>query len=167
MLQKIEKPLIVLTPKSLLRLPAARSQVRDFTEGYYREVMDADVENKDDIKKLLLTSGKVYYDLKSHKDRNNINDTAIIRIEQYYPYNSDQIKEVLKSYPNAKKVYWVQEEPQNMGAWYFLLPRLTKDLAKGQKLDYIGRPESPSPASGSATLYKKSQEDLIEKAFKV
>lgn len=167
MIQKIEKPLIVLTPKSLLRLPAARSKVKDFTVGSFEEIIDDNVENKNDITKILLTGGKIYYDLKSHKDRNSIKDTALVRVEQYYPYHSEKIKEVLKSYPNAKKVHWVQEEPQNMGAWYFFFPRLLKDLAKGQKLDYIGRPESPSPASGSATLHKKSQDELIEKAFKV
>ncbi len=163
-----EKPLVVMTPKSILRLPAARSTVNEFTEGTFREVID-DLDtpgNVEKIKRVLLTSGKVYYDLIRYRDINNIEDTAIVRVEQLYPFPANVIEQILKKYSNAKEVNWVQEEPKNMGAWYFMFPRLTEILSKGQKLKYIGRTESPSPASGSGKLHAQQQEELVKDAFK-
>ncbi len=166
-LNRVDKPLIVMTPKSLLRLPAARSLSSEFTSGKFMKVIDDDsIEDKSAITKVALTSGKVYYELLKYKEINEIKDTAIVRVEQYYPYPSQEIKEILKSYPSAKKVNWVQEEPQNMGAWNFLFPRLLNDLAKGQKINYVGKPESPSPSPGSAKIFNQMQEDLVKKAFK-
>ena len=166
-LNRVDKPLIVMTPKSLLRLPAARSIASEFTSGKFLEIIDDEsVNDKKSISKIALTSGKVYYELLKYKEINEITDTAIVRLEQYYPYPGQQIKEILKSYPSAKKVNWVQEEPQNMGAWNFLFPRLLNDLSKGQKLNYVGKPESPSPSPGSAKIFNQMQEDLVRKAFK-
>ncbi|MFH0734311.1 MAG: multifunctional oxoglutarate decarboxylase/oxoglutarate dehydrogenase thiamine pyrophosphate-binding subunit/dihydrolipoyllysine-residue succinyltransferase subunit [bacterium] len=167
MVEAEEIPLVIFTPKSLLRLPAARSLTTEFTSGQFNTVIDdLFITNKDNIQKVILTSGKVYYDLLKYKEFNNIVDTAIIRIEQYYPYPSQLIKDYLSDYKNAKIVYWVQEEPQNMGAWSFLQNRLINDLSKWQLLTYIGRIESPSPASGSSKHYLFTQEELIKNAFK-
>lgn len=166
-LNRVDKPLVVMTPKSLLRLPAARSVNSEFTSGKFMEVIDDNsIKDKKSINRVVLTSGKVYYELLKYKEINEITDTAIVRLEQYYPYPGNQIREILKSYPSAKKVNWVQEEPQNMGAWNFLYPRLMNDLAKGQKINYVGKPESPSPSPGSAKIFNQMQEDLVKKAFK-
>lgn len=162
----MRKPMILMTPKSLLRLPEAKSPKEEFINGSFKEVIDDDaVGSKDAIKKLLLTSGKVYYDLIKYRTDNKITDAAIIRIEQLYPYKSEQVREVLKSYSNAQDVVWVQEEPGNMGAWNFLYTRLTNDLREGQKLRYSGRPEGASPAAGSAKISAQQQKDLVKNAF--
>ncbi len=163
----VQKPLVIMTPKSLLRLPEAKSAREEFINGRFLEVIDDNSNNKkDEIRKVLLTSGKVYYDILKYKNENKINDAAIIRIEQFYPYKSEMIKEILFLYSKAKDVVWVQEEPRNMGAWNFLSPRLIEDLADGQKLSYSGRPEGASPAVGSAKISKQQQQELIELAFK-
>jgi 2-oxoglutarate dehydrogenase E1 component len=162
-----EKPLVVMTPKSLLRLPAARSTVKEFTGGIFNEVID-DIKfenNYEEIKRVVLTSGKVYYDLIKYQEMNNIADTAIIRVEQLYPFPGERITNLLKKYSKAKIINWVQEEPKNMGAWYFMFPRLLDILGKGQKLKYVGRDESPSPASGSHKMHHLQQEELVKGAF--
>jgi 2-oxoglutarate decarboxylase len=162
----VNKPLIIMTPKSLLRHPDARSTKEEFTNGKFFEVIDDNsIKNKNSIKRLLITSGKVYYELLKYRKDNNIKDTAIIRIERYYPYKKDKIKQVLESYNKAESVVWVQEEPKNMGAWNFLQQRLNEDLHKGQSLYYAGRPESASPAVGSAKISSKQQEELVKEAF--
>jgi 2-oxoglutarate dehydrogenase E1 component len=162
------KPLVIMTPKSLLRNPVAKSPKKDFINGRFHEILDdSSVEKKKFVERIIITSGKVYYDLVKYRSDKTIDDTAIVRIEQYYPYYSEKIKEVLASYTNAKKVIWVQEEPQNMGAWSFLSPRLTEDLANGQRLHYAGRPAGASPAVGSSRVSAAQQKDLVEKAFKL
>ncbi|MBN1301353.1 MAG: multifunctional oxoglutarate decarboxylase/oxoglutarate dehydrogenase thiamine pyrophosphate-binding subunit/dihydrolipoyllysine-residue succinyltransferase subunit [Melioribacteraceae bacterium] len=163
----LEKPLVIMSPKSILRLPAARSGIAEFTEGRFEEVIDNVLTDSDTgIKKIILTSGKVYYDLIKFKSLNSITDTAIIRIEQLYPFPGMAIENLLSRYPTVKDIRWVQEEPKNMGAWYFIFPRLIELIKPKQKLLYVGRPESPSPASGSAKISTKQQEDLIKGAFK-
>ena len=168
-IKRVERrPLIIMTPKSLLRHPEAKSSKEDFMNGIFREVIDDTIDNKKEIEILLLTSGKVYYNLKKYRTENNLdNKTAIVRIEQFYPYKKEQIREILSSYSNTKKVVWVQEEPKNMGAWNFLVPRLSEDLLKRQKLYYAGRPESASPAVGSAKMSIQQQNELVKKAFTV
>jgi len=158
------KPLIIMTPKSLLRHPEAKSGKEEFIRGRFKEVIDDDTEKKGLIEKLIFTSGKIYYDLNKFKKEKNIKNAAIIRIEQIYPYKSDQIKNIADSYPNTKRVVWVQEEPKNMGAWNFLLPRLSEDIPNKQIL-YAGRPESASPAVGSAKISAQQQKELVEEAF--
>ncbi|MBS3945836.1 MAG: multifunctional oxoglutarate decarboxylase/oxoglutarate dehydrogenase thiamine pyrophosphate-binding subunit/dihydrolipoyllysine-residue succinyltransferase subunit, partial [Melioribacter sp.] len=160
-----EKPLVVLTPKSLLRLPAARSPINDFTDGTFEEIIDDNVANKSKVTDVILTSGKIYYELNNFRVINKIDDKAIIRIEQYYPFNSELLSKLLQTYPNSKSIKWVQEEPQNMGAWNFLFPRLIKVIPDKLKLEFVGRQESPSPASGSSKKFQISQEEIIKKAF--
>lgn len=164
---KEEKPLIVMTPKSLLRLPAARSEIKEFTDAGFMEVInDNELKDKQSVKRIILTSGKVYYDLLKHRSLKGINDTAIIRIEQLYPFPGKLIKEIVAGYKNAKSISWIQEEPKNMGAWYFMYPRLQDALGSRRKIKYVGRDESPSPASGSTKIHTKQQEELIKRAFK-
>ncbi len=161
------KPLIVMTPKSLLRRAEAKSPKDEFINGKFYEIIDdTTIEKKKFVEKVVLTSGKVYYDLMKYRTENEIDDTAIVRLEQYYPYKSEKMKNLLSSYTNAKSIRWVQEEPKNMGAWNFLTQRMYDDLSEWQKLKYVGRPESASPAVGSSRISGKQQVDLVKEAFK-
>jgi 2-oxoglutarate dehydrogenase E1 component len=162
----VRKPLIIMTPKSLLRLPDAKSAKEEFINGKFYEIIDdLTIKNKKEIKRVILTSGKVYYDLLKYRSDNKFEDVAIVRVEQYYPYKSEMLREILASYTNAKKVIWVQEEPKNMGAWNFLALRIIEDLAEGQRLSYAGRPEGASPAVGSARKSAMQQKGLVKEAF--
>ena len=178
---KRRRPLIVMTPKSLLRHPGALSKKEELLDGSYRLIIDDElIASKEKINRVLLTSGKVYYDLLKYRRDNNLNpdlrgaerrsnpnllNTAIIRLERYYPFPSEQIKQVLYSYSYAKEVVWVQEEPENMGALSFIMMNLPKDLAGWQKLSYVSREPSPSPAPGSYSRYLETQQALCQKSF--
>ncbi|MBV6512770.1 MAG: Multifunctional 2-oxoglutarate metabolism enzyme [Ignavibacteriaceae bacterium] len=159
------RPLVIMTPKSLLRLPEAKSEFHEFTTGTFEEVIDDKFVNKEKASRVILTSGKVYYELVNYRKEKNHEDAAIVRVEQYYPYDDAGMRELLKSYPKANKVVWVQEEPKNMGAWNFLHGRLLEDLSDGQRLFYAGRPASASPAVGSSKLSRQQQDKLIFDAF--
>ncbi len=162
----VRKPLVVMTPKSLLRNPAAISSKVEFISGSFHEFLDdTTIKNFNIVERLLITSGKVYYDLLKYMQKNEINKAAIIRVEQYYPFESKQLKEIIEKYSNVKKVVWVQEEPQNMGAWSFINQKLAELLNNNQKLYYSGRSEGASPAVGSSKISTQQQKDLIEKAF--
>jgi len=163
----VRKPLIIITPKSLLRLPEARSPRNQFLSGGFREIIDDENIQKKMVRRIILTSGKVYYELVKFRADIKVNDTAIIRIEQFYPYKSDLLKEILSSYPLADKVVWVQEEPKNMGAWNFLSSRLIGDLPPKCLLFYSGRPEAASPAVGSSKISALQQSELISSAFDI
>ena len=163
------RPLIVMTPKSLLRLPEARSRKDEFVGGKFRLVIDDEqITNKSEVNRIILTSGKFYYDLAKYRKESNITNTAIIRIERYYPYPSDEIKEVLRTYPNATEVVWAQEEPHNMGALIFMSYRLKRDLRElGSNMTLYGvsRDESPAPAPGSNHIFTQTQKRLLKEAF--
>lgn len=162
----IEKPLVIMTPKSLLRLPAARSEIKEFTDGEFIPILDDErVKDKTNITNLVFTSGKIYYDLTKYQEAEQITNTAVVRIEQYYPIDVDMIKKIIKSYPKVNKIKWVQEEPYNMGAWNFLFPKFLDVMGAKNKIEYVGKPESPSPAPGSTKMHTKSQEMVIKKAF--
>lgn len=163
--QKSKKPLVILTPKSLLRMPEAKSVKDEFSYGKFNEIIDDNVTDKSKVKLLILTSGKVYYDLMKYRNDNKISDAVIVRVEQYYPYKSDMMKEILSSYKNANDVVWVQEEPENMGAWNFMALRLRKDISEWQKLYYVCRQESASPAAGSMSKHIETQNELIRRSF--
>ena len=164
----INKPLVIFTPKSLLRHPDAKSSKEEFLSGKFNEVIDdLSINDKSKIKKVILCSGKVYYELVKYKEQNKINDTAIVRLEQYYPFNEHQVKIVLNSYTNSKKLVWVQEEPRNMGAWNFLWHRLNDLLLPDQKLFCSSRPESASPAVGSQKISNQQQKYLVINAFDI
>ncbi len=162
------RPLVIMTPKSLLRLPEARSTKEEFLKGRFLEVIDDNVQNQNEIEKVLITSGKVYYDLLKYRKQNNLEEkVAIVRIEQYYPYDEDNIEYILRSYKNANKVIWVQEEPGNMGAWSYLRPKLQENISPDQKLFYAGRPDSASPAYGSSRISMQQEKEVLKKAFSI
>jgi 2-oxoglutarate dehydrogenase E1 component len=162
-------PLVVLTPKSLLRHPAVASSPRDLAEGRWQQVID-DVEaqeRKKDIRRLVLCSGKVAIDLLTSERRKEAPAVAICRVEQLYPLPVNDIRKVMEGYPSLEQVVWVQEEPENYGAFEFVRPHLQSIVAGRYNFSYIARPRSSSPAEGSAARHAQNQALLIAQAFKV
>jgi 2-oxoglutarate dehydrogenase E1 component len=156
------KPLVIMTPKSLLRHKGAVSSLDDLAQGAFRRILwDPSVEAKD-TRRVLLCSGKVYYDLVAGREAKKRPDVAIVRIEQLYPLSDDTIKEALDPYPANAEVLWVQEEPFNMGAWYYLRARWPRTV---RTPTCVSRPESASPATGSAASHKFEQQLLVDQAF--
>ncbi|MBL8149408.1 MAG: multifunctional oxoglutarate decarboxylase/oxoglutarate dehydrogenase thiamine pyrophosphate-binding subunit/dihydrolipoyllysine-residue succinyltransferase subunit, partial [Blastocatellia bacterium] len=161
----INKPLIVMTPKSLLRMHEASSPISEFTTGEFRPVLpDTDITDNSRVKKALLCTGKVYYDLEIERRRIKDDTTAIIRVEQLYPFPKTLLAEQISLYNSNVEIRWVQEEPQNMGYWHYIEPRL-RDLFK-KEIKYIGRYPSSSTATGSHTIHHTEQKHLTEEAFK-
>jgi 2-oxoglutarate dehydrogenase E1 component len=156
------KPLIVMSPKSLLRHPLVVSPISDFTKGHFQEIIDDTYVNPKEVKLLLLCTGKVYYDLLDEQQKSQRKDVAIVRMEQLYPFPEKQLNEVLKKYKGAT-VRWVQEEPVNMGAWGFILKRL---YFTGLQIQVIARDEAASPAVGYLKAHNESQKELVKQAFK-
>ena len=155
------KPLIVMTPKSLLRHPLAVSRLNDFSDGHFQAVLD-DPETPEAPKNVIFCSGKIFYEL--YKRRLDVDaPTAILRLEQFYPVPEAQIKKMVEKYSGVKNWYWVQEEPENMGGWHFIRPYLN-DISR-KSFAYIGRKASPSPASGFHSIYKLEQAAIIEQAL--
>lgn len=163
-LQEAKKPVVLMTPKSLLRHPMATSNTTELAEGKFQPfISDPEVTNAE---RLVICSGKVYYDLLKYRQENEIKDVAIARLEQFYPFPDKDIAEQLKSFKNVKEIIWCQEEPKNMGAWTFVAPRFMDLLEDGQKLTYAGRHASASPAAGQKKVHEAEQEALIEDAMK-
>jgi 2-oxoglutarate dehydrogenase E1 component len=158
---RYRKPLIILTPKSLLRHPLAVSNLQSLTQDHFQPVL---VENSkaNTPEKILFCSGKIYYELLIRKYELEIDNIAIVRLEQLYPFPEDQLKTIIKKYSSAGQWIWVQEEPENMGAWQFVRPRLEK-LA-GITVNYIGRVAASSPATGFPTIYKQQQSGIVNEA---
>jgi 2-oxoglutarate dehydrogenase E1 component len=162
-----KRPLIIMTPKSLLRHPMAASTLEELTEGTFQPVLDDEEAQKraDAVERLILCSGKVFTELAGSEYREEAVDTAIARIELLYPFPEDQIKGLIQGYPNLREILWVQEEPQNMGAWTFVEPRL-RCLAGGElPLHYVGKPPRPSPAQGSANFHRQEHAGIVRDAF--
>jgi 2-oxoglutarate dehydrogenase E1 component len=160
-------PLVVFTPKGLLRHPLTASSPYNFTTGGWQRVIDDQnlPGKKTDVKNLTLCSGRIYVDLITSDLRKQNPDDAIARVEQLYPFPKKELEDLLAEYPNLERLIWVQEEPSNMGAWNYLRPHLRQLAADRLSLHYVGRPESSSPAEGSTTLYRINQQSLIEQAF--
>lgn len=159
-----QKPLIVFTPKGLLRHPECVSPVGDLTHGTFQEVLDDPTAAKK-AERILFCSGRIYYDLTTARAKSKTDNTAIIRIEQLYPLHIDKIKATLKPYFQVKEYYWVQEEPYNMGAWNFIAPLLNELLPEGSKIKYVGRERSASQAAGSYALHKKEFAAIMDALF--
>jgi len=160
------KPLIIMTPKSLLRAKFASSLADEFTKGRFEEVLgspEAGLPTK--VKRIILCSGKVYYDLLNYRTQRKIEDAAIIRIEQLYPLAEKKLREMLKPFPKSAKYVWCQEEPENMGAWTFMEPRLRTLFCT--EIAYAGREASASPAVGALARHKREQARLVADAFSV
>jgi 2-oxoglutarate dehydrogenase E1 component len=154
-----------MTPKSLLRHVEAVSEIKDFTEGKFLEVID-EIDREilpQKVKKLIFCSGKIYYELRESRKNKQKNHIAIVRLEQLYPFPLGKVKEIISKYPNVDEYYWVQEEPRNQGAWIYMENHLGHLCPK--KLNYIGRPASPSPATGYFKVHLKEQEAIIKEAI--
>ena len=159
------KPLVVMTPKSLLRFPDAASPIDQFASGGFLPVIGDDSVDGSNVTRVLLCSGKVYYDLVAERKKLGDSSIAIVRVEQFYPFPKEQLVKELSRFSNAADVRWVQEEPENMGGWSFMEPRLLKILGATQSLRYTGRPASASPATGSHTIHQMEQQQFVEQAF--
>ncbi|HKP85489.1 MAG TPA: multifunctional oxoglutarate decarboxylase/oxoglutarate dehydrogenase thiamine pyrophosphate-binding subunit/dihydrolipoyllysine-residue succinyltransferase subunit [Blastocatellia bacterium] len=163
--QASSKPLVVITPKSMLRSPEAASSIEEFTRGGFLAVIGESEMNVTNVERVLLCSGKVYYDLLAERKRRGDESTAIVRVEQFYPFPKRMIEDELNRFANASDVAWVQEEPENMGGWFFMEPRLLRMLKGDKKLRYAGRAASASPATGSHTIHQMEQRQLVKDAF--
>jgi 2-oxoglutarate dehydrogenase E1 component len=167
MVRAFRKPLVIMTPKSLLRNKDATSPMSEFTKGEFRTVipeLDASVDNAK-VKRVIACSGKVYYDLVKKRADRKSTDVALIRVEQLYPFPHKAFQAEMKKYPNATEIVWCQDEPQNQGAWFFVQHYIHENMLEGQKLGYAGRPASASPAVGYAHLHQEQQIALLEQAF--
>jgi len=160
------KPLIIMTPKSLLRAKFASSRAEEFTNGRFEEILgSSEAGSAAKMKRVILCSGKVYYDLLNHRAEHKIDNVALIRIEQLYPLAEAKLRSILEPFPKTATLVWCQEEPQNMGAWSFIEPRLRKLF--GREIAYAGRKASASPAVGALAIHKRDQETLVREAFRV
>ncbi len=166
MVRNLRKPLIIFTPKSLLRNKDATSPLSEFTKGGFQTVIP---ENKalkaEKVKRVLICSGKVYYDLVKKREELDADDTAILRAEQLYPFPHKAFATELKKYPNATELVWTQDEPQNQGAWFFVQHYIHENMTEGQRLSYSGRAASASPAVGYSHLHQEQQKALVDGAF--
>lgn len=163
MKRDFRKPLVVMSPKSLLRNPLAVSRIEDFTRGHFEEIIDDPrLDEPKKAKRLILCSGKVYYDLHSYRVANDLDDVAIVRIEQLYPLHKDKLASLARTYAKTRLV-WAQEESQNNGPWSFIAPQLEEIF--GRKAAYAGRDASASPAVGALSLHKRELNALIKDAF--
>ena len=166
MVRNLRKPLVIMTPKSLLRNKDATSPLSDFTKGGFQTIIPEQKEVKaDKIKRLVACSGKVYYDLVKKRAEKGHDDVAIVRVEQLYPFPHKAFSTELKKYPNLAEVVWCQDEPQNQGAWFFVQHYLHENMSEGQRLGYSGRAASASPAVGYSHLHQEQQKALVEGAF--
>lgn len=162
-----QRPLIVMTPKSLLRHPRAISKPAELSSGEFRFVIDDEgVQNRDAVERIVACSGKVYYDLLARREEESSDAVALVRIEQLYPFPADQVREIVASYPNAREIVWTQEEPANMGAWTYIRPRL-EEVAGSAEVRYNGRPERASPAEGYVSTHEATQREIVQRALTV
>ncbi|MDG1781798.1 MAG: 2-oxoglutarate dehydrogenase E1 component [Flavobacteriales bacterium] len=163
--RSFRKPLVVFTPKKLLRYPKAVSKMAELAKGSFQEVMDDAFVKAKEVDTIALCSGKIYYDLLEYREANNIgSDIALVRLEQLYPFPQKQIEAIIKKYGAKKRFVWIQEEPENMGAWTYMLSSMYRtDLPI--KLEVIARSSSGSPAAGSPVIHKQRHQTLIEKLF--
>jgi 2-oxoglutarate dehydrogenase E1 component len=157
------RPLVVFTPKGLLRLPGAASRLEDLTTGGFQYVLDDPraQARKDKVEKLVLCSGKLYYDIDGHDRRDSAESVAIARVELLYPFAAAELEALIASYPNLKRVVWTQEEPKNMGAWSVMWRRLPELLPEGVELGYVGRPQRASPSEGYPAAHRSEQERIV------
>ena len=167
MIRTFRKPLVIMTPKSLLRNKEAVSPLSDLARGAFQTVLgetDASIDPKA-VKKVVLSTGKVYYDLLVARRERELKDVALLRVEQLYPFPHKALEAELKKYPGVTQVVWCQDEPQNQGAWFFVQHHIQDALKEGQRLSYAGRPASASPAVGYYDKHYAQQKDLLTAAL--
>jgi 2-oxoglutarate dehydrogenase E1 component len=157
------RPLVVFTPKGLLRLRGAASTLTDLTEGSFQFVLDdrRTIERREEVERLVLCSGKVFYDIDGHERRESADKVAVARVELLYPFARNELTTLIASYPNLKKVVWAQEEPKNMGAWSVMARRLPELLPEGVEHQYVGRPQRSSPSEGYPVAHRLEQERIV------
>ena len=166
MVRNLRKPLIIMTPKSLLRAKDAASPLSEFTRGGFQTIIPESKDVKaDKVKRIVACSGKVYYDLARKREEKGIDDVVLLRVEQLYPFPHKAFATELKKYPNATDIVWCQDEPQNQGAWFFVQHYIHENMTEGQKLGYSGRAASASPAAGYSHLHQEQQKVLVDGAF--
>jgi 2-oxoglutarate dehydrogenase E1 component len=164
-LRSLRKPLIVFTHKTLLRHASCVSSLDDLMHGSFQEILDDSSVSKDNVTRILLSTGKVYYDLLQEKTKSGESKIALVRIEELYPFHEEKLKKIIESYTKAQEIYWVQEEPVNMGAWSYIHPLLLELFGAKLRLRVSARKKSAAPAVGSGSIHLKEQEELIKKAF--
>jgi len=166
MVRPLRKPLIIMTPKSLLRHPLAVSRLEELSGGAFQNVIDEIDELKPSaVSRIVLCSGKVYFDLLKSRREAKVDSVAIVRVEQLYPFPSEEYQAILQKYSNAKEVVWCQEEPQNQGGWYQIRHRLQMHLSSTHELLYAGRAGAAAPATGIAALHEQQQKNLVAAAL--
>jgi len=166
MLRDYRRPLVVMSPKSLLRHKLSTSTLETLAEGAFQTVIDElDELEPESVRQVLLCSGKVYFDLLEARRHEEQVDTAILRVEQLYPFPKEDLERILAGYENAVAVRWVQEEPDNQGAWFYMEPKLRRLLNANQALDRVSRPPSASPAVGYLHKHIEQQKSLVAQAF--
>ncbi|MCK9259124.1 MAG: 2-oxoglutarate dehydrogenase E1 component [Azoarcus sp.] len=168
MIRKLRKPLIIITPKSLLRHKEAISSMDELANGHFQTVIpEVEALEPKKVKRVVICQGKIYYELLAYRRENNITDTALVRLEQLYPFPAEEFGKAINQFPNAKEVVWVQEEPRNQGAWYWLASRqhLVNVLGTKRKLLLVSRPAAASPAVGYYAKHNQQQKEVIENAF--
>jgi 2-oxoglutarate dehydrogenase E1 component len=166
MVRQVRKPLIVLTPKSLLRHPASVSTLDDLSHGGFRPVVgEVEPLPAEQIRRLVFCSGKVYFDLAETRRKEGLDRVAIVRIEELYPFPIEEYAKAVAHYPNANEIVWCQEEPQNQGAWYQIRHRLQEPLSGRHQLFYSGRPGAAAPASGIHALHVRQQQAFVNAAL--
>jgi 2-oxoglutarate dehydrogenase E1 component len=159
------RPLVVMTPKGLLRLKQASSTLADLASGAFRPVLDDGTAERERVTRLVLCQGKVYYDIAGHEERARRDDVAVARIEQLYPFPVEAAAELVRGYPNLRELVWAQEEPQNMGAWRAIRHRLEESRPEGVSLTYVGRPWRASPSEGYPTSHLREQDRMTRAAL--
>jgi multifunctional 2-oxoglutarate metabolism enzyme len=163
-----QRPLVVMTPKSLLRLPQAASRLEELSGGRWQPVLDdpAVSGKRERVKRVVLCSGKLYYELAAEAAKLGETRPAVVRVEQLYSFPEQELRDLLGQYPGLSELIWAQEEPRNMGAWLFLEDRLKELLPANVKLRYVGRPERASPAEGYPAAHTSEQRRIVEEALK-
>ncbi|MFN6963531.1 MAG: multifunctional oxoglutarate decarboxylase/oxoglutarate dehydrogenase thiamine pyrophosphate-binding subunit/dihydrolipoyllysine-residue succinyltransferase subunit [Pyrinomonadaceae bacterium] len=165
--QEVMRPLVVMTPKSLLRLPAASSTIDELKTGGFRPVIDdARVTDRNAVNRVVLCSGKVFYDLEAARAEQFSGKVAVVRLEQFYPTPVEALRNIFASYPNAREIVWTQEEPKNMGGWTFIQDRLREIKPESATIRYAGRKASASPATGSYAIHELEQKTLVDEALR-
>jgi 2-oxoglutarate dehydrogenase E1 component len=166
MLRKQRKPLIVMTPKSLLRHKDATSSIDDLASGTFQTIIgEIDKVDAKKVTRMVTCAGKVYFDLLAARREKKIDNVVLVRVEQLYPFDDRRLSEEMKKYPNLKELVWCQEEPLNQGAWYAKHHRLSELIKKGQTLDVVARPASASPAVGYAAKHTLQQKEVVNAAL--
>jgi 2-oxoglutarate dehydrogenase E1 component len=158
------RPLVVMTPKGLLRLKEAAGSLEQLADGRFEPVLDDQIDHGG-VRRLVLSSGKVYYDIAGHEERQNHSEIALARVEQLYPFPVEGARALVESYPDLDEVVWVQEEPQNMGAWRAIRHRLEESTGGRVPLRYVGRPWRASPSEGYPTAHLHEQERIVKEVL--